>query len=828
MLRMFRKIALLVAFVLQSVCAAEPGFHVLVVHSYHSGLEWTDSVQRGLAESLMASGSKIDLHVEYMDLLRYRDRIGILKENIARTLALKFKDQAPDAIVVSDNDALDFVLAERPKWAPRAPIIFGGINGLSHEMLAQQGNLTGVAEEASFAETLTVMEQLLPGRRILVIGDQTSTFRANVGRLVAINAQRPSSALIDVHDDPVLSHIEARLRLVGPDTSVFMMARPVDDDGETVDIPSAIRAVSAASSQPVFSGWEFMLGHGIVGGKLISGEAHGQTTARQLIQILKGRSADSIPIEWESPNRYMFDYRQLLRFGLQDHPLPEGSVVINQPVSFYELHRDKVHAAVAVFALLLSIVLVLVIEVLRRKRAEVKLNYLANHDALTQLTNRSLLQQRFAEARSLAERHNKALALLFLDLDHFKDINDSLRHLVGDKLLQETAARLTANVRNSDTVCRIGGDEFVILLNLLERGEDAAATADKIGEMMRFPINIAGNSLSISFSIGISMYPWDGQEFADLLRNADIAMYQAKNRGRNDYCFFNASMNAEIQRRIKVNHYLSGAFERTELALHIQPQQSLNDGSIVGAEALLRWQSPQLGAVSPAEFIPVAETSGLIIPLGAWVFDEACRIVASWQDAGYAPIPLAVNVSVAQLRRPDFCDMVETCLMKHGVAPTRIEIEITESVFMEKTSIIESNLRKLRALGLFLAIDDFGTGYSNLGYLSATNADRIKIDNSFIRDILTTQSKVEIVRAIIQIGRSLGMKTIAEGVEHPAQENFLRELGCDVLQGYLLSPPVPPERFAVFFTDYRARHQLKAITPNRWIDDESPPLQTIS
>ena len=572
-----------------------------------------------------------------------------------------------------------------------------------------------------------------------------------------------------------------------------------------------------------------MLGHGIVGGKLISGEAHGQTTARQLIQILKGRSADSIPIEWESPNRYMFDYRQLLRFGLQDHPLPEGSVVINQPVSFYELHRDKVHAAVAVFALLLSIVLVLVIEVLRRKRAEVKLNYLANHDALTQLTNRSLLQQRFAEARSLAERHNKALALLFLDLDHFKDINDSLGHLVGDKLLQETAARLTANVRNSDTVCRIGGDEFVILLNLLERGEDAAATADKIGEMMRFPINIAGNSLSISFSIGISMYPWDGQEFADLLRNADIAMYQAKNRGRNDYCFFNASMNAEIQRRIKVSHYLSGAFERTELALHIQPQQSLNDGSIVGAEALLRWQSPQLGPVSPAEFIPIAESSGLIVPLGAWVFDEACRIVASWQDAGYAPIPLAVNVSVAQLRRPDFCDMVETCLMKHGVAPTRIEIEITESVFMEKTTIIESNLRKLRALGLFLAIDDFGTGYSNLGYLSATNADRIKIDNSFIRDILTTQSKVEIVRAIIQIGRSLGMKTIAEGVEHPAQENFLRELGCDVLQGYLLSPPVPPERFAVFFTDYRARHQLKAIiTPNRWIDDESPPLQTIS
>jgi len=825
MLRMF---ALLLALALPTAFAAGPEYRVLVLHSYHSGLAWTDSVQRGLAESLSASGLNIDIHVEYMDLLRYRDRIAPIKEHIAHTLESKFKDQPPNVIVVSDNDALEFILAERPKWAPNAPVVFCGINGLSYDMLAGQTNLTGVAEEASFAETLALMDQLLPGRRVLVLGDQTGTFRANAPRLIAVNAQRASSALIDIHDDPVLSHIEARLRLVGPDTSVFLMARPVDDDGDTVDIPHAVRAVSTASPQPVFSGWEFMLGYGIVGGKLIAGEAHGQTIARQLIQILKGKPADSIPIEWESPNRYLFDYQQLLRFGLQDRALPEGSTVINQPVSFYDLHREKVLTAVAVFALLLSILIFLLIEVLRRKRAEVRLNYLANHDALTQLTNRSSLQERFAEAKSLAERRNKAMALLFLDLDHFKDINDSLGHLIGDKLLQETADRLVANVRNSDTVCRIGGDEFVVLLNLLERGQDAAGTAEKIKEMMRLPFNIAGNSLSISFSIGISLYPWDGQGFADLLRNADIAMYQAKGDGRNDYRFFNASMNAEIQRRIKILQHLAGASERGELALHIQPQQSLSDGSIVGAEALLRWQSPQLGSVSPAEFIPVAESSGQIIPLGAWVFDEACRIVAIWQNAGYPPIPLAVNVSVAQLRRPDFSDMVKVCLEKYKVAPTRIEIEITESVFMDKTAVIESNLRKLQTMGLLLAIDDFGTGYSNLAYLSGTHADRIKIDISFVRDILTMQSKVEIVRAIVQIGRSLGMKTIAEGVEHPAQANLLRELDCDALQGYLLSPPLPAERFSVFFTDYKARHQLKAISATRLIDDELLPLQTVS
>lgn len=825
---MLRFFALLIAIGLRVAFAAGPDYNVLVIHSYHSGLAWTDSVHRGLTESLNASGLNIDLHVEHMDALRFRDRIDILRDNFARTLQSKFKDQPPDAIVVSDNDALEFILMERPHWAPQVPVVFCGINGLRREMLEPHRNLTGVAEEASFGETLKIMEQLLPSRRVLVIGDQTSTFRANLTRLRAVNAERSSPVQTDVFDDPVLSHIEARLRLVGTDTMVFMMARPVDERGETIDIPSAVRAVSGASPQPVFSGWDFMLGYGIVGGKLISGEAQGHTAAQQLLRILKGAPADIIAIEWDSPNRYLFDYQQLLRFGLLDRVLPEGTVVINRPVSFYELNRDKVHAALAVFLLLLLIVAFLVIEILRRKRAEVRLHYLANHDVLTRLTNRTLLQERFEQAKSLAARHNKALALLFLDLDHFKEINDSLGHAIGDKLLQDVAERLTANVRTSDTVCRIGGDEFVILLNLLDQGNDAATIAEKVGEVMRVPFIFAGNSLNISFSIGISMYPWDGQDFADLLRNADIAMYQTKSSGRNDYRFFNEGMNAEIQRRIKLHHQLAGAIDRGELSLHIQPQQSLNDGSIVGAEALLRWTSPQLGIVSPAEFIPVAETSGLILPLGAWVFNEACRIVASWQSAGYPPIPLAVNVSVAQLRRPDFCLMIEACLARHSVAPTRIEIELTESVFMEKTSVIEANLRRLQEMGLLLAIDDFGTGYSNLGYLSRTNADRIKIDISFIRDILASPSKAEIVRAIVQIGRSLGMKAIAEGVEYSTQANLLRELGCDALQGYLLSPPVPEKGFTVFLTDYRARHQLKAVSAQHSIDDDAPPLQTVS
>ena len=328
---------------------------VLLIHSYHSGMPWTDFQQKGFAETLRNSGRNVDLFVEYLDSLRYREQKSAMRENLRRTLLSKFKNHPPDVIAVTDNNAMDFILDERPQLAPGVPIVFCGINGLSTDIRSRYKNLTGVAEEASFKETLDIMEQLLPGRLVLVLGEgeESATFRGNFASLRKANEQRRSPAQLDVFNDPVLSHIEARLRRAGPDTVVFILNRPVDDRGETIDSATAVRAISAASKQPVFSVWDYMFGYGIVGGKLTSGEAHGQTAARQVIRILNGESADSIPIEWESPNRYFFDYAQLRRFGLQDMPLPEGSIVINHPVSFYELHRDKVLVVTGVFTLLL-------------------------------------------------------------------------------------------------------------------------------------------------------------------------------------------------------------------------------------------------------------------------------------------------------------------------------------------------------------------------------------------------------------------------------------------------------------------------------------------
>ncbi len=352
---MFRLLVLLITLWGHSAIAPAQTQSVLLIHSYHSGMPWTDAQQQGFSDTLHSSGLDVDLYVEYLDTLRYRDQKEVMQKNLHHTLQSKFKDRRLDVIAVTDNNALDFVLEARPQLAPGVPVVFCGINGLDPGIRDSYKNLTGVAEEASFRETLEVMEQLVPGRRILVLGERSPTFRGNFASLRKANAQRSRPSELELFDDPVLSHIEARVRRAGPDTTVFLLNRPVDGDGQTVNSATAVRAISEASRQPVFSVWDYMFGHGIVGGKLTSGEAHGEIAAGQVIRILNGEAADSIPIEWESANRYLFDYTQLLRFGLEDKTLPEGSVVINRPVSFIELHRNKVLAVAGVFTLLILI-----------------------------------------------------------------------------------------------------------------------------------------------------------------------------------------------------------------------------------------------------------------------------------------------------------------------------------------------------------------------------------------------------------------------------------------------------------------------------------------
>jgi diguanylate cyclase (GGDEF)-like protein len=422
--------------------------------------------------------------------------------------------------------------------------------------------------------------------------------------------------------------------------------------------------------------------------------------------------------------------------------------------------------------------------------AKVQLDHLAHYDGLTDLPNRTLLQDRLGQAIEGARRQGRQLAVMFLDLDHFKHINDSLGHSVGDRLLRSIAQRLVACVRHSDTVSRQGGDEFLLLLSFIEHAEDAALSAQKILAALALPHRIDGHDLHSSVSIGISIYPDDGQDAETLVKSADTAMYHAKENGRNNYKFFEPAMNARAVQRQSIEAGLRGALERHEFVLHYQPKTNLRSGKMVGVEALIRWEHPELGLLLPAQFVPIAEDCGLIVPIGRWVLREACLQARAWQQAGLPPITVAVNTSALELRAKDFLENVRATLEDTRLEPCYLELELTESVLMRNAESTGALLQAIADLGVKLAIDDFGTGYSSLSYLSRFPIDTLKIDQSFVKQITSNPDDATIVSAVINMGKSLRQSVIAEGVETPEQHAFLLAQHCDEGQGYYFGRPV--------------------------------------
>jgi diguanylate cyclase (GGDEF)-like protein/PAS domain S-box-containing protein len=419
-----------------------------------------------------------------------------------------------------------------------------------------------------------------------------------------------------------------------------------------------------------------------------------------------------------------------------------------------------------------------------------RMAHLAQHDSLTDLPNRVLLGDRLRQAMAMARRVHKNLAVLFLDLDRFKHVNDSLGHAIGDRLLQSVAQRLLACVRSSDTVSRQGGDEFVILLPGQAHAEQAAITAEKVLSALRAVHRIDQHELHISASIGIVTYPDDGATVETLLKNADCAMYQAKEGGRDSYQFFMPEMNARALERQALEHGLRGALSRQEFVLNYQPKINLQTGEMNGVEALIRWQHPERGLVPPAQFIPIAEECGLIVPIGRWVLREACRQAQAWQVAGLPPLRVAINISAVELRSKGFVAGVRATLAETGLHADCLELELTETFLMQDSKSTAVILHALKDLGVMLALDDFGTGYSSLSYLKRFPIDTLKIDQSFVRDLATDASDASIVCAVISMGRSLNMHVVAEGVETPEQLEFLRKEICPEGQGYFFSRPV--------------------------------------
>jgi diguanylate cyclase (GGDEF)-like protein len=429
------------------------------------------------------------------------------------------------------------------------------------------------------------------------------------------------------------------------------------------------------------------------------------------------------------------------------------------------------------------------------KESQEKLDHMAHHDPLTALPNRLLFHDRLQHALLRAARDQDQLAVLFIDLDRFKNVNDTLGHHVGDELLQKVAGQLAARLREGDTLARLGGDEFIVLLERIDGEYGATQVAEKLMTMFDQPFTVAGHELFVTCSVGISLYPDDALDLNMLIRNADVAMYQAKARGRNGYRFYAPSMTGEGVERLRLETFLRRSLEKNEMFLNYQPQVEIDTGRLVGVEALVRWNHPELG------FIPLAEDSGFINQLGKWVLDEACRQMMRWQAQGLRVPKMAVNLSVKQFERGSIAGMVADILKETGLEPQRLQLEVTESVIMNTGDAL-GFINDLHAIGVGLAIDDFGTGYSSLAYLKQLPVQTLKIDRSFIKDISTDVNDEAIAIAIIQLGKSMHLSVIAEGVETEEQAAFLLRHGCKLAQGYFYSRPV------------LAQDMLE-----RWIDD---------
>lgn len=446
-------------------------------------------------------------------------------------------------------------------------------------------------------------------------------------------------------------------------------------------------------------------------------------------------------------------------------------------------------------------------DISERKLAEQNVHYLAHHDVLTDLPNRFSLHQKLEQAVATANREQRQLAVMFLDLDHFKRINDTLGHPVGDALLVEVATRLRSCVRESDIVARLGGDEFVVVMTELAEGVayGIPVLVRKIIGQLSEPYRIGGRELHVTPSIGVSVFPMDGDDVDTLMRNADTAMYHAKAQGRRNFQFFTAAMNTAAEERLELENALRASIERGEFVLHYQPQVDMSTGRIIGLESLVRWRHPRMGLLAPDRFIPLAEESGLIEPLGQWILDEVCRQLRDLVRLGYGHLRVAMNVSARQLHDPDFAARISNSLVAHDIRPDRLELEITESLAAELTDSLVVRIADLRAQGVVLSIDDFGTGYSSLSRLKLLPFHQIKLDGSFVRDLETDANNAAICSATIALANGLGLGVVIEGVETEAQLAYLRGLKADIIQGYYFSRPLPAAELLAFMGSHKQK-----------------------
>lgn len=807
------------------VQAERAGQHqnVLLLASYHRGHSWTNGEVDGVLQVLQTADPGINVFVEYLDWKRFPSAQHL--QLSYQDFSFKYKNKTPfDVIITMDDAALGFALQHRGELFADAPIVFGGVlEQAAQPMLAAQERVTGVYEALDFAGTLQTMRTLQPDlETVYLVYDHTES--AQAARLAVDSAIAEFDKKLAVRDlsEYPFTDILSLVQALPAHSAVLMFSYNTDYASVRMTQEELFKQVSAASRVPVYSPDEAALGTGVTGGSLLSAKIHGNTMGGLAVRLLSGTALAQLPIVTEKSVYYGFDQEQLQRFKLPSDKLPAGSRIINKPFSFIDTYRDLVYSTIAAFSALVVLVCGLLWNIKKRRAAErvlrqnnedlsclyeelsaseeeiksqfgelllqqERIHALAYQDVLTGLPNRLQLREWIAKVCG-DSRRPPAMALLFIDLDNFKYINDSFGHMMGDKLLMQVSRRLQ---NMPHTAFRLGGDEFLVLLEQITERAYIDQYAAELLAVLQQPYQLLDRTLYLTASIGVVLAPEHGTCFDELLKNADTAMYKAKEVGRSRYMFFTAEMAQAVVKKVNLQNDLRMALAKEEFCLYYQPQLDVRQERICGFEALVRWQSPAAGLVLPGQFISAAEETGLIVPLGRWVLTEACHCLHRWHQRGFAALTISVNISMVQLMQNDFVEMVDDILQQTHVQPTKLILEITESMLMESYEVVNDKLALLTRKGICIALDDFGCGYSSLTYLQKLPISILKIDKSFIQDLPSAYKDTSLLAPIIALAKQLGLKTTAEGVEQVEQLHYLRKYGCEYCQGYLFSKPVP-------------------------------------
>lgn len=803
-------------------------------------MQWTDNQVQGIMSTYNHANSKPVFYVEYLDWKRNPSAENL--ELLYQLYKLRYANLPIDMIMTTDDAALEFALRYRQELFSDAPVVFSGVFPQSAaRMIRGQRRVTGVQEQMDINGTLEIMKTFQPGiRQVYLIYDNTESGQAAQDLLErAIGNLNPAVVAIPLNTFSY-QEIVYTLQNAPPDSAVLMATYSHDSNGVVKDLEWYTQLFSGASRVPVYVLYDFEIGWGAVGGSVISGFLQGKTAADMGLRILNGEEPSIISPAGDLNNVATLDYEQIKRFRLPEDKIPPGSIVINRPPSFYAEYKQGIWIACAVFSFLVITIIVLTINIRRKKAAErelkhsneelnalyeevlasqeelqaqyKKLDFLAYHDPLTGLWNRTALQE---QLNSLSQENNGCGTVLFIDIDNFKFINDTFGHQFGDTLLESISKTIRETVRHEGFVARMGGDEFVIILYHIIDREQAAGYAEEFRTKLMTPLQIDGNTLNITFSIGLTIFPEDGANAERLLKNADLAMYQAKEQGKNRYVFYNRSLEAVLHEKLWLEQHLRVAIDQGELQLWYQPFVQVKTGRIIGFEALLRWHCPGQGVIGPLQFIGSAEKNGLILPIGLMVLRSACSLIASLQQEGYTDLLVTVNISVVQLAEDNFVQSVADILAETGARPGSLGLEITESVFMEHSQESISKLLQLKSMGITTLLDDFGSGYSSLNYLTSLPIDAVKIDKTFIQQLDEPGNKKPLAGIIIDLAHQINAYVVAEGVESESQLRQLANYQCEVAQGYFFSKPVPADGVWKLLRDTTCSVCWESLFPGR-------------